>query len=135
MGHTLTRTRLRYKGNDGNLALFKTDSLGNLAWRFSTENLGFGYQHSAAFLSVELTADGGYVATGYGQVLYATMDALVGKIQQYRPKTLDQKLGGNGVDKALAAKVTSDDGCIIAGQTTSTNGDITSNHGGTGAGW
>ena len=132
-GAYFDKTTAWYKGNDGNLALFKTDSLGALAWRFSAEDLGYGYTHSAAFLSVELTVDGGYLATGYGQVLYATMDALVVKFSSTGQKLWTKKLGGTGVDKALAARLTSDGGYIIAGQTTSTNGDITSNHGGTDA--
>src|SRR5437016_2729420 len=41
-----------------------------------------------------------------------------------------QSFGGTGNDEASAIELTSDGGCIVAGYSASTNGDITSNNGG-----
>ncbi len=87
--------------------------------------------------SIQQTNDGGYILAGYsnstnGDVTgnYGSSDYWVVKLDSNRGISWSRCLGGSGEDIAFSIQQTSDGGYIVAGQTTSTNGDVTGNHGG-----
>jgi hypothetical protein len=87
--------------------------------------------------SIQQTNDGGYILAGYsgsadGDVTgnHGSSDYWVVKLDSNRGISWSRCLGGSGEDIAFSIQQTSDGGYIVAGQTTSTNGDVTGNHGG-----
>jgi hypothetical protein len=82
-------------------------------------------------------ADGGFVLVGNsksdnGDLTpgYGDYDAWVIKVDGQGNKQWSKRFGGAGFDEALSVAQTTDGGCIMAGVTTSSNGDATGNHGG-----
>lgn len=109
----------------------KLDGTGTLQWQRS---LG-GTFHDQAF-SVKQTADNGYIVAGYsvsndGDVSGNSGDSYwIVKLGASGNPEWQKTLGGSGVDKAHAIQETTDGGYIIAGASSSANGDVSGNHGG-----
>ena len=97
---------------------------------------------------VQQTADGGYIVAGYtyskdGDVTgyhggtnqhgYPYADARVARLNATGGLVWQRCLGGTGGDSASAVQQTTDGGYIVAGGTSSVNGDVTGNHGSTDA--
>ncbi len=75
------------------------------------------------------TTDGGYVFAGYNYpTSYANFKVV--KVDSSGLIQWQISLGGSGDDMANSIQQTTDGGYIVAGSTTSTNGDVTGNHGG-----
>ncbi|MBK6542526.1 MAG: T9SS type A sorting domain-containing protein [Flavobacteriales bacterium] len=120
-------------GNHGgdDLWVVKLDATGALIWQ---KPLGGSLDDRA--YSIEQTSDGGYVAAGYttsnnGDVTgyHGGDDMWVVKLDASGTLLWQKALGGSDGDYAQTILRTSDNGYIIAGQTSSNDGDVTGNHG------
>lgn len=113
--------------------IVKLDTAGNMQW-----NKAYGSTMSDYGSAICVSADGGYLLVG--TVGSATGDAVssnfhgaadfwVVKIDSVGNLQWQKALGGSNLDVALAAEATVDGGYILAGYTTSQDGDVSSNHG------
>ncbi|MBP6389684.1 MAG: T9SS type A sorting domain-containing protein [Flavobacteriales bacterium] len=91
---------------------------------------------------VEQTADGGSVIIGSTQStngdvtgLHGGTDIWVVKLDALGALVWQRTLGGSGYDYPGAISPTSDGGYIAVGRSSSTDGDVTGNHGGTADAW
>lgn len=87
--------------------------------------------------SIAPTNDGGYIVSGStsssdGDVTnnQGQQDYWVVKLDSAGTMQWQKSLGGTGIDVANAISLTDDGGYIVAGYTSSNNGDVTNNHGG-----
>jgi hypothetical protein len=112
--------------------LAKLDATGNTALQVTTgASGGDDYCYSS-----QQTADGGYIMVGdvastNGDVTNAhgLYDWWVVKTSSTGAIQWKKSLGGSGNDYAQSIKQTSDGGYIVAGETSSNDGDVTGNHG------
>ncbi|MEO8795930.1 MAG: hypothetical protein ABI390_10720, partial [Daejeonella sp.] len=81
---------------------------------------------------IQQTTDGGYIVAGYSHSSIGNREeeAYIIKLDAAGTIEWEKKYGGTGSDFARSIRQTADGGYIIAGSTTSTDGDITGNHGG-----
>ena len=106
--------------------IIKLDSNGNKVW---ADTIGSLLSDQRAY-SVIQTKDGGYIVAGS-----ATSDTLAGgnywivKLSSTGSVQWQKLFGGNGDDTPNSIQQTADNGYIIAGQTWSSDGDVTGNHG------
>ncbi len=110
----------------------KLTSTGAITWQKCLGGTG-GEQAS----SIQQTADGGYIVAGFS---YSTNGDVAGNngVSDYWVVKLDsggvidwQKcLGGTGGEQASSIRQTADGGYVVAGFSSSTNGDVTGNNGG-----
>ncbi len=113
--------------------LAQLDSSGLLEWQKC-----YGGNGSDVAYSVRQTIDGGYVAVGTtlsnnnGDVgsTHGSYDIWVIKTDASGNLLWQSCLGGSSYDIAYDVLPTNDHGLLVAGYTSSTNGDITLNHGG-----
>jgi hypothetical protein len=118
----------------GDFWVVKLDSIGDIVWQRS-----YGGTFADVAYSIEQTSDGGYVVAGQsssnnGDVTghhgsTSTYDYWVLKIDSVGNIEWQKSLGGSGYDQALSVKQTNDSGYIIAGLSSSTDGDVTGHHG------
>ncbi len=115
--------------------VIKLDSLGALQWQRALG--GSGYDNCGTANSVQQTADGGYVVTGYtnsndGDVTgnHGSYDYWVVKLSSLGAIQWQKTLGGPNSDQATSIQQTTDGGYIVAGESYSTTGQVTGNHGG-----
>ena len=87
--------------------------------------------------SVQQISDGGYIIAGFtksndGDVSgnHGSFDYWILKLYSSGEKEWQKCLGGSYDDKAVSIQQTYDGGYIIAGYTSSNNGDVSGNHGG-----
>ncbi len=111
--------------------LVKLDFLGKIIWQ---KSLG-GSQDDFA-VSVQQTSDGGFVAAGSthstdGDVLDndGGVDMWVVKLGKDGDLQWQKAIGGTKADRANSIQQTADGGFILAGRSTSSNGDATYNRG------
>jgi len=122
-------------GNHGlqDVWVVKLDAGGNLQWQKSLggsqDDLGEGIQQ---------TADGGYVLTGSSKsndgdvsVNQGLTDIWVVKLSNIGNIEWQRTYGGSASDSAESIQQTTDGGYVIAGTTSSVNGQISGQHGGT----
>ncbi|MBI3519348.1 MAG: T9SS type A sorting domain-containing protein, partial [Bacteroidetes bacterium] len=112
----------------------KLDGSGNISWQ---KVLGGGNYDYAT--SVIQTSDGGYIVAGYsgskdGDVTGthwggSDNDVWVVKLNASGAITWQKSYGGSGDDQCNSIQQTSDGGYIIAGTTTSNDGNVTGKHG------
>jgi hypothetical protein len=112
--------------------IFRTDSTGNLLWQKSLG--GTGVEGAA---SLQQTPDGGYIVTGYSQSTdgdvsgnHGVSDVWLVKLDGSGSLQWQKSYGGSNSDAASAIQLTGDGGYIIAGGTSSNDGDVTGYHGG-----
>jgi hypothetical protein len=93
--------------------LMKTDALGNMEWQQT-----FGGSDDDWAKSVQQTADGGYIMTGYTQS-YATVNAdlYLVKADASGNMTWEQTFSANDDNLGYSVQQTTDGGYIIGGQT------------------
>jgi hypothetical protein len=120
-------------GNHGDADgwIVKISSSGAIQWQ---KSLGGGNEDIAR--SVQPTADGGYIVAGStksnnGDVSgnHGDADAWIVKLSGNGAIQWQKALGGSNEDIARSIQPTADGGYIIAGSTTSLNGDVSGNHG------
>lgn len=124
-------------GNPGNSDawVLKLDRQGKIIWQKT-----FGGSAYDGAYSIASTKDGGYVFAGYtysndGDIIgnHGNSDAWVVKLDKNGNKEWQSTLGGSASDIASSITETYDGGYIMAGQTASTEGDVSNNHGNTDA--
>src|SRR6267143_951506 len=108
----------------------KLDSNGRIVW---TRKLGGNGEDGAR--GVIQTADGGYIVAGYtmsndgdGYGNHGASDFLVVKLNTVGDRVWVKTLGGSKVDDAWSVAGTKDGGCVVVGETQSTDGDVHGNH-------
>lgn len=123
-------------GHHGSAALadlwvVKLDSSGDLLWEHS-----FGGNSSDRGYSIKPTADGGYILAGEtyssdGDVtgLHGQNDAWVVKLDSAGNLEWQRAYGGSSTDIANAVLQLPDGGYVVAGATSSTDGDVSDSHG------
>ncbi|SHG69809.1 T9SS type A sorting domain-containing protein [Chryseobacterium vrystaatense] len=120
-------------GNHGNSDywIVKLDASGTIQWQ---KSLG-GTSDENAY-SIKQTVDGGYIVAGEssstdGDVTgnHGNTDYWIVKLDASGIIQWQKSLGGSNQDKANSIQQTSDGGYIIAGDSYSTDGDVTGNHG------
>lgn len=132
-------------GNHGHsdFWIVKLDLAGSLLWQ---KSLGGGYNESS--WSIQQTTDGGYIVVGNsisndGDVSgnhpdgngYYSYDYWIVKLDSGGNMMWQECLGGGDEDHAFSVQQTTDNGFIIAGYATSTDGDVIGNHNSTGDYW
>lgn len=114
-------------GNHGGVDAWvvKLDNIGNISWQKALGGTQDDYAES-----IQQTTDGGYIFSGAtlsGNVGGA--DAWVVKLDDLGNVSWEYTFGGVSADEALSIEQTTDGGYIFAGDTLSTEGDISLNHG------
>ena len=121
-------------GNHGNADVWvaKLNTAGILQWQKC-----FGGLSSEAGTSIQQTSDGGYVLVGFtfsnnGDVSgnHGEGDIWVVKLNSSGILQWQKCYGGVSYDECSDIKQTSDGGFILTGRTTSNDGDVSGNHGG-----
>ncbi|MFP3833879.1 T9SS C-terminal target domain-containing protein [Chryseobacterium sp. SIMBA_028] len=126
--------------NDGDLTtnhggldywVVKLDTDGNVQWQKS-----IGGSNNDDAQSIQQTSDGGYIVAGTssstdGDIIgnHGGLDYWVVKLDTNGNILWQKSLGGSSGDYANSIQQTFDSGYIIAGWSTSTDGDVTGNHG------
>ncbi|MEO6166918.1 MAG: T9SS type A sorting domain-containing protein [Chitinophagales bacterium] len=113
--------------------IVKLDADGNLMWQ---KSLG-GSEEDEAY-SVQQTVDGGYIIAGESESTdgdvagnHGEGDYWIVKLDANGNLLWQKSYGGSSVDYPRMIKRTTDDGFIIAGWTSSVDGDVTDNNGDT----
>ena len=111
--------------------IVKLDSNGAVQWQES-----FGGSNDERANSVQQTADGGYIVAGYtsssdGDVTsnLGQCDCWIIKLDNTGALVWQKTIGGTGNDMTYSIQQTSDGGYIMAGCSSSNNGDVSGNHG------
>jgi len=121
-------------GNHGDkdMWIIKLDSSGTLQWQ---KTLG-GSDWEEAW-SVKQTMDGGYILAGRtgstdGDVtgLHGYLDYWVVKLNSSGTLEWQKSLGGTGLDLGYSIRQTNEGGYIVVGESSSQDGDVKNNHGG-----
>jgi len=109
----------------------KLSSTGSLQWQKALGGMNGDFANS-----IKPTPDGGYIVAGYnysnnGDVTgnHGDADVWVVKLSSTGSLQWQKCLGGTYTDIAQSIQPTPDGGYIVAGDTKSTDGDITGNHG------
>ena len=115
----------------GGFWVLKLDAVGNMVWQKCA-----GGSNGADARSVQQTIDGGYIVAGKtasndGDVSgnHGGGDAWVVKLDASGNLAWQKCLGGSSSEVANSIQQTSDGGYIVAGQTSSNDGDVSGHHG------
>jgi uncharacterized repeat protein (TIGR01451 family) len=110
----------------------KLDISGNISWQKTFGGSGFDVANS-----IQQTTDGGYIVAGYSQSIDGDVtgnnggqDFWVVKLDATGNITWQKALGGSGNEVAYSIQQTTDGGYIVAGHSSSNDGDVTGNNGG-----
>ncbi|MDB3905503.1 T9SS type A sorting domain-containing protein [Crocinitomicaceae bacterium] len=111
--------------------IVKLDGNGNITWEKS-----FGGSNMDVAHSIKQTNDGGYLVSGISSSSNGDVtdtnggrDYWILKLDPTGNLIWQKAVGGDGTDVAYSIDETDDGGAIIAGFSTSTNGNISGNHG------
>ncbi|MDR2353872.1 MAG: hypothetical protein LBF22_12115 [Deltaproteobacteria bacterium] len=111
--------------------IVKLDFQGTIQWQKS-----LGGSDDDETRSIQITSDGGYIIAGEsssndGDLTgnHGHYDAWIVKLDSQGTIQWQKSLGGSYEDAASSIQITSDGGYIIAGTSTSKDGDVTVNHG------
>jgi hypothetical protein len=107
--------------------VFKTDANGNKLWEAKTSN-------QSILWSMVKSPDGGYAATGWSFAVSPAgalqgQDLTVIKLNASGTIVWEKYFGGGGSERGLKILNTSDGGYLISGETESSDGDVSGNHG------
>ncbi|MDX1651356.1 MAG: T9SS type A sorting domain-containing protein [Brumimicrobium sp.] len=120
-------------GNNGldDFWIIKLNTSGNISWQKS-----YGGSQYERAQSIKQTSDGGYIVGGYSNSTDGDIsennglrDYWVLKIDATGNIIWQKSLGGSLDDYGWSIQQTTDGGYIVAGETSSNNGDITGNNG------
>jgi len=120
-------------GNHGDIDYWvvKLDNTGAVQWQ---KSLGGSKEDAAS--SIQQSSDGGYIVVGYstsndGDVSgnHGDIDYWVVKLDNAGNLEWQKSIGGSGEDWATSIQQTSEGGYIVAGYSTSNDGDVSGNHG------
>ena len=105
--------------NNYDILLIKTDDNGNLIW---TKTYGGNYGDVGR--SVQQTSDEGYIITGTTHSSSYNTDISLIKTNSYGDTLWTKTYGNSNNDEGYSVQQTTDEGYIITGQTTSSDGDM-----------
>ncbi|MDR0793182.1 MAG: T9SS type A sorting domain-containing protein [Chitinophagaceae bacterium] len=119
-------------GGDGDYWVVKLDNTGAIQWQKSLGGSGDDWAYS-----VQQTTDGGYIVAGVsnsndGDVIDNhdnNADYWIVKLDNTGAIQWQESLGGSGYDGAQSIQQTTDGGYIVAGYSSSNNGNVSGNHG------
>lgn len=118
---------------DNDYWIIKLSALGILEWQKT-----LGGSNNDIARSIRQTSDGGYIVAGTSSsnsgdvsVNYGLSDYWIVKLTATGNIQWEKSFGGYGIDEAYSIEQTTDNGYIIAGTSSSINGDVTGNHGST----
>ncbi|OYU83949.1 MAG: hypothetical protein CFE24_08790 [Flavobacterium sp. BFFFF2] len=119
-------------GNHGfyDFWVVKLSTTGNLQWQAC-----FGGTHLDIPNSIQTTPDGGYVVAGNSWSTDGDVtgnhgrDAWIVKLSATGVLQWEKAIGGTGNESAQNIQLTNEGSYIVAGQTNSTDGDVSGNHG------
>ncbi len=100
--------------------IVKINSTGTIQWQKSIGN----YMNC-----IRQTTDGGYIAAGYSNGPLGNTDYHIVKLNNLGTTEWQKYLGGTSSDAAYYIQQTSDGGYIVAGESNSSNTDVTLNNG------
>lgn len=111
--------------------IVKLSSIGNIVWQKSLGGSDYEYAYS-----VQQTTDGGYIIAGISRSNDGDVsenhggggDYWIVKLNNNGNIIWEKSLGGSDFDRAHSIQQTTDGGYIIAGFSSSTNGDVSGNH-------
>lgn len=116
---------------DSDFWIVKLSSFGDIQWQNSYG--GAAYDHG---LSIQETADGGYITCGFvesnnGNVTFnhGSRDVWVLKLSNNGDLEWEKSFGGTGDDWGHEIQITSDGGYVILGHSNSNDGDVFNIHG------
>jgi hypothetical protein len=105
--------------------IVKLTSVGTIEWQKMIGGIRSGWAKS-----VQQTSDGGYIVAGESILAGGVInDALIVKLSDIGAIVWQKRMGGNSGASAQSIRQTLDGGYIIAGSSTSTDGDFAGNHG------
>lgn len=111
--------------------IVKMNSVGTIQWKKSYGGSGDDYANS-----VQQTFDGGYIVAGTsnsnnGHISnsHGNNDFWIIKLDSTGNLIWQKSLGGTSNDSAQSVQQTTDGGYIVAGSSSSNNGDVSANHG------
>jgi hypothetical protein len=119
-------------GNHGSADywIVKLNNSGSIVWQKCLGGTGDDQSRT-----IEQTYDGGFIVAGNsfsndGDVTgnHGAADIWIVKLNNNGSLQWQKSLGGSGYDFASSIKLTTDSGYVIAGYTTSNNGDVSGNH-------
>ncbi len=120
---------INYGGRD--YWIVKLTNSGEISWQKS-----FGGSNSELALSIEQTADEGYIVAGQSSSVDGNVtgnnggnDFWIVKLTNDGDIEWENSLGGSEFDSAYSIQQTIDSGYIIAGRSSSNDADVTGNHG------
>jgi hypothetical protein len=120
-----------FRGGSSDAWVVKLSSLGVLQWQKC-----LGGNLNEELYSIQQTTDGGYIAVGYtsstdGDVSgnHGGNDAWIVKLSSLGGLQWQKCVGGTSGDTLNSIQQTTDGGYIVAGSTSSTNGDVSGNQG------
>ena len=127
-----TASRTTNRHGVGEFWCHKLDANGDLQWRRY-----FGGSNNDRSFSVVQANDGGYVIAGFSESMdfditsnQGSYDYWVIKLDVDGNLVWQKTLGGSGIDQSRSIVATNDNGYIIAGNSFSSDGDVTDNKGG-----
>ena len=88
-----------------------------------------GDNDSTVINNVQQTTDGGYILAGYKKDVQNGLDYWVVKLNSNADVEWEKAYGGSSTDEAKSIQQTIDGGYIVAGSTTSNDGNVTNNNG------
>ena len=116
----------------GDVWIVKLDLIGNLSWQKS-----LGGSDGDAATSIQQTTDGGYIVAGISESIdgdvsgnHGGQDYWIVKLDANGNLTWQKSLGGSSGDYDTSIRQTLDGGYIVAGRSSSFDGEVTGNHGG-----
>lgn len=111
--------------------ILKIDTVGNLLWQTALGGSGMETMHSIVEKS-----NGGYMAVGYSEYAdgdvsfnHGYFDAWVISLDAQGNKIWEKSYGGTGEEMAQSLKQTQDGGFLIAGKSSSNDGQVSQNKG------
>ena len=113
-------------GNHGNSDywIVKLNSIGTIQWQKT-----FGGSNGESAQSVQQTSDGGYIIAGTTFPSFGIIDYWIIRLDSTGTLKWQKSLGGSNPDYATSIEQTNDKGYIVAGNSRSTDGDVTGLHG------
>lgn len=112
---------------DWDFWIVKLESDGELEWQKSHGSYNADIAHD-----IRQTSDGGYITVGCTEYMPGSnsgKDYLAMKLTPTGEMDWFLPLGGSGTDRAFSIRQTADEGFVMTGRTTSSNGDVTNHNG------